>query len=276
MQLIQKIAELVVFSNIWIALAASSLTVNTYLVTQQKTNWIVVAIVFCSTFSIYNLQRIIKHFFQKRNYSLRHQWINKHINILTVLVFFSTVLAVLLFFSRFTIHSFIYFIPFTFVSVFYTFAILPNNKGLRDIPFIKIFLIGITWAVSTTLLPYLDIDKTSVSLFKIISLLLYNFFFVIAITIPFDIRDIDVDTPHTKTIPQYFGVKKAIFIASFLLLLCLFIAGLSLFNLGNVIAPLIALLVIQKAKTKREELFYSGVLDGLLFVPVAINFLNLF
>ena len=72
---------------------------------------------------------------------------------------------------------------------------------------LKLFLITITWSVATVLLP---LKNTEISFSNEVWLIFtQRFLFLFAVTIPFDIRDVDFDNPDIKTIPQTLGIQKS-------------------------------------------------------------------
>jgi 4-hydroxybenzoate polyprenyltransferase len=97
--------------------------------------------------------------------------------------------------------------------------------------------------------------------------------FVFAITIPFDIRDMESDKQaHLKTIPNLMGEKKAIQSAVFALLLFAVI-GL-LHYLKTPLAYILPALLISAGTTyvfithekiKKQMYYYYGILDGTIF-----------
>ncbi|NOQ92055.1 MAG: hypothetical protein GQ552_04975 [Flavobacteriaceae bacterium] len=71
----------------------------------------------------------------------------------------------------------------------------------------KLFLIAITWSAVTVLLP---LKNTEISFSSDVWLIfIQRFLFLFAVTIPFDIRDVDFDNPEIKTIPQTLGTQKS-------------------------------------------------------------------
>jgi len=97
--------------------------------------------------------------------------------------------------------------PFVLATSLYISPFKIWKLNLRDVPGLKLFLISFTWAGITVLFPIvqneLEISKNIVLLF------LERFLFVLAITIPFDIRDIDYDSPKIFTLPQVLGIRKS-------------------------------------------------------------------
>jgi 4-hydroxybenzoate polyprenyltransferase len=95
--------------------------------------------------------------------------------------------------------------------------------------------------------------------------------FVFAITIPFDIRDMESDKQaHLKTIPNLMGEKKAIQSAVFALLL---FAVIGLLHYLKTPLAYILLLIsagttyvfITHEKIKKQMYYYYGILDGTIF-----------
>lgn len=98
-------------------------------------------------------------------------------------------------------------IPFVLATSLYVSPFKISRLNLRDVPGLKLFLISISWAGVTVLFPIIQ-NELEVS--KNIGLLFFErFFFVLAITIPFDIRDIDYDSPKMFTLPQVIGIRKS-------------------------------------------------------------------
>ena len=167
----------------------------------------------------------------------------------------------------FLILSFYYFLTFNLItkstiilcglaSLFYPF-------GLRNVPFLKIFLISLVWATTTFLLLVLE-NQIALDLVNVIHFL-SRFLFVLAITIPFDIRDIPFDKTQLKTLPVFFGEKKARFLAqltllvSFMIYSFLFLCNIVELNFIFTIAVsyLIAAVLIFNSKKQKTEIYFS-------------------
>ena len=88
--------------------------------------------------------------------------------------------------------------------------------SLRDIPLLKIFIIAFYWTYLTIIIPVLVYNISFDS--NLILNIIVRFLFVLAITIPFDIRDYSVDDSSKKTIPQLIGLQKATILAVLILL----------------------------------------------------------
>ena len=159
------------------------------------------------------------------------------------------------------------FIITSILSFFYVWKIPGlNGKNLRDIPGIKIYIIAFVWVLISVLLPYLLDENQDYG--QMSQLFIAEFCFMIAITIPFDVRDIKLDDSSKKTIPQIIGIKKSIRISILLLIASQIIWQqlLPSFNLGIWLTTLISVLILFYANTKRNELYFSAIIDGLLLL----------
>lgn len=139
---------------------------------------------------------------------------------------------------------------------------LRSEYRLRDINYIKIFLIALVWAY-ISILPIILTDGLSATL---LSYLIEKFLFLLAITIPFDIRDKTIDSRNNlRTIPDLLGVRKSYLLSITLLLLCAII-HLQLFSgqiaIALVISDLLIISMIFLSKKVESDYMYSGVLDG--------------
>jgi len=162
--------------------------------------------------------------------------------------------------------------PVIIISYMYPIRIRHLNKlyALREIPLLKIFLIAASWSSMTVLIPLLYLGYTID--YYLISHLLRIFLFIVAISIPFDIRDLYFD--NINTIPKYIGVFNAKIFSFF----CLFIFEMSLiFDLLNDLMPVpiflslfisieLTALIIYSSNEKRSEWFYSILVESLSII----------
>lgn len=261
-----KIIKHIVYSNLWIAIGAASFTLNTYFLAQSKINFGIIGLIFFATLFTYNFQRLLKLKFKINLKGERVEWIKKNklfIYILTCIAGIASTFLFMPFISKIwllTIFS-------ALITTFYVVKIPGlNGKNLRDIPGIKIYTIAIVWSISTVIIP--ELVDNLLSLTKMVLLAASNFLFIISITIPFDIRDINLDDPSKKTIPQLIGVKKANTISIILLILSQFV--ICFVNIGGlfyaILITLITLPLLWQSETKKPELFFSGLIDGILIL----------
>lgn len=104
-------------------------------------------------------------------------------------------------------------------TLLYALPLFGNNTNLRSLTGFKIFVIAFVWAGVSVLLPLAD----QINLWKwdIVVLFLQRFFLVLALILPFEIRDLQFDMVQLETIPQKFGVRGARIAG--LVLICFFV-----------------------------------------------------
>lgn len=157
------------------------------------------------------------------------------------------------------------------ISILYTLPIFGKSMRLRDFSFIKIFLIAFVWAVVTESIP---LYESGVEIKTIIFLFLERVAFFIAITIPFDLRDLEVDlTNNVKTLPSILGKKGSTYLALGLLAYCIgseiyiYINSVTDGSISTIIAYLSTALLIVSTNKKEDDYYFSGLMDGTIMLP---------
>ena len=199
-------------------------------------------IVTCSTPIIYN---IIRRFKVKTQAHRTSHWYQKNKRWVYILNIFLGV-GVLIFTAQkisldkgFKIITVL--LPLLFLTHWYIVPLRPFKK-LRDLPYVKIFIIGIVWVGCCVFLPLFLAEKMNP---KTALFLLAQWFFIIALTLPFDIRDIYFDKANAlKTIPIKLGIKKTKILVVFLLVCVLALHYASNIQLFIKTLVLIAILII--------------------------------
>jgi hypothetical protein len=144
------------------------------------------------------------------------------------------------------------------LTLLYAIPLGKNRKNLRNIGGIKVFIIAIVWAGVTAILPLIN----EISIKEISFTFIQRFFFVIAITLPFEIRDLKFDAGNLNTIPQQIGItntKKIGYILLGVMLLLEFLKPYS--SIINFIALGFALLISAyfiKAARIDQGAYYSA------------------
>ena len=219
-------------------------------------------LVFFATMLSYCFQRVIRHSSALIN-STRHQWIYNNKKYLYSLIIISSGISGCLFFTLFTFYELLYFSPLLAITLFY--AVKVFSLSLRDIPFMKIILIALSWAAVTVLIPaYINegLDANDIWI-----LFILNFIYIFALVIPFDIRDLDFDEPEKKTIPQLIGIRAAKHTAITLLVVCgLLSLLLSKGALFLIPVYIVSIIVLFQVNERKKELFYAFGIDGLILL----------
>jgi 4-hydroxybenzoate polyprenyltransferase len=268
------------YSNIFIALCAVSQGLVTYWLVEAKPDTYVLGLLFCSTLALYNFSILLSKP-EKPEISRfqRVRWIFSPYRLMITLTIISSIAIIPLSFFLNT-SSNILLIGLGLISIAYNlpiFSIDDTRFSLRNIPGVKLFIIAMVWAASCVLLPIFEIagnNYSTITLNETILLFLKRLFFIAAIAVQFDVRDIFQDKSNRlKTIPVIFGEKNSLLIcqvllASYLLLLFNFTKKID----GNFFALSLTILLsgwlIFKSKWKKNEYYYFLLLDGTMILQL--------
>ena len=166
------------------------------------------------------------------------------------------------------------------VSLFYPLSFqnpMRSFTSLRTVPGLKVLLIAGSWAYVTYLVPviYHDIPFfTDWMEFGMRSL------FIIALIIPFDIRDMQMDDHNMRTIPQIIGERRGRLLALGLVSLYglwkIFLIGFGFMDVPEGIAWLCGIVysgfLIARMDQKRSELYCGFWIEG---TPILVALLLL-
>ena len=281
-----SILDFLLFSNIFIAFCAVSQGLVTYYLLKLEPDKYVLTFLFFSTLLVYNLSMLLsKPKEPQKSPFKRVRWIFSHhrLTISITLIAILSIIPLSLWHLSFLSQLLMAFIGLIALAYNFPFLKLNDKKiSLRNLPGIKLFLIGIVWATSCVLLPIIQIDSTSDISFPITETLLLvakRFLFICAITIPFDIRDLFQDKLYElKTIPVMLGEKKAWLVCQallvlYLVLLILFTKELNLNVIGLALTIFLTGWLIFKSNIKRNEYYYFFFLDGTMILQFLILFI---
>jgi len=227
-----------------------------------------IIVTFFSTFLIYNLHNIIVFFTKDRKVELNFIQ-NK--NIIFILTAFA-ILAIGFIAPSLKINTFIFYAITLFLCLFYFFPILKINRqafSIRQIPYLKIFFISIIWSF-TTVIPTAFEFQIDITDSRIYIALISRFFFIFAITLPFDIRDHLQDKREgLVTLANTLSFKKLTSLSNITLLLSLIVSLISYSSFSNpysmipcIIATALPFYLINSYKFKISPFYYYGYLDG--------------
>ena len=272
-----KLFYFLINTNIFIALAAVSLTLETQVqlgIRPQFHPYLL--LIFFSTLFDYNLHRLITVLTNKEALnSVKHRWVKNNLYLFYVLVAASVIGFLWTVFYA-DIKVLITLAPIALLTFFYSVPVYKNSKlifRLREIPCLKIFLISFVWSASTILLPVIQSGRTF-SKENILMMLAERFLFVFAITIPFDIRDMKADARQgLKTIPLLIGKSAALIIANIVLLLFLVLfiqhykkTALAWLIYSLALSAATTFIFINNRKLQVNYFYHYGILDGTLLL----------
>ncbi len=265
--MIKRIFDFYIFSNIHVALAVFCLTKITLLDYDIESN-LLPWFVFFSTIASYNFIRFYK-IPEIQRWSFEFMKKNKK-GILGLT--FLSVLSIIYLSFLVKLATLLTLVPFGLFTLFYVVPIpvkKNNSLALRNVAFFKLFLIAISWAGVTVLVPLVnyDIELHSNALFIFIQ----RFLFVVVITIPFDIRDIKFDNANLKTLPQVIGIQQSKVVG--LLFLMLFL-GLEFFKNPievvqfriHLVIVLLSLYFLFRAKLDQNKYYSAFFVESLPIV----------
>ena len=255
MSLIKKWFSFYVFANVHVGLAALCLTKISMLAFEIE-NDSLAYFVFFSTIMAYNFIRVVR--LDGIN-SMISNWIRS--NRISLIILNSLCLIGTIYLSlSFSFLDLLFLLPFFLLSLFYVPPLTSKIKGFRQIPGLKLIIISFTWAGVTVCFPLFAsnlLESEGVWIVFIQRLL-----FIIAITIPFDIRDAQLDLPGLKTLPQIIGVGKSKALAILLMVVfnCLEYYSMTDLGMSFVVTSLISVLSIFLilGAGDRQHRFYSS------------------
>ena len=201
-------------SSIHVALAVVSLSWLTLLEFDVYDNNILYFIFF-SSITGYNF---VKYFgLAKFHHRSLANWL-KFIQVFSLLCF------VLMCYYAFKIQTktLFYIVGLGLITFLYAIPFLPkrflvdDKQNLRDVGGIKIYIIALVWTGVTVISPLVN-NNIGVSDTLIITAI-QRFVFVIVLTLPFEIRDLQYDSVKLSTIPQKIGERRTKIMGSILLL----------------------------------------------------------
>lgn len=147
-----------------------------------------------------------------------------------------------------------------FFTILYALPVFSNNRNLRSLTGVKIYVIAFVWAGVTVLLPVTD--KIDLLQWDVLIEFLQRFCFIIALTLPFEIRDLQFDLEQLRTIPQKIGVKKTKLLGFVLILVFVLLEFL---KQGTTLAEVLSLLIVGmitsiflRNSSVRQTYYYSS------------------
>lgn len=146
---------------------------------------------------------------------------------------------------------------------FYVYPVHRLQGNIRNIRGVKVYVVALVWALCTVVLPLLESGHgLGMDAYLAVG---RRMLFVLAITIPFEIRDLNLDQPGLYTIPQQLGVRGAK-VFGYCLLLLFWLSGV-LFDVEYLhgkwqpegVLVLLSLLLLFGAERNRHR-YYTGLL----------------
>jgi hypothetical protein len=151
------------------------------------------------------------------------------------------------------------------LTILYAFPFL-KGRNLRSLKGLKIYIIAIVWAGSTVVVPL--VAETAIATTHVWIEFFARFLFVIALTLPFEIRDLKYDPAELGTLPELIGVHKTRWLGV-ALLIAMFLTNLTEPELSRheiavgAFISVIAILFLWDAKTEQSKYYASFWVEGI-------------
>ncbi|MFC3158294.1 hypothetical protein SAMN05443633_110169 [Chryseobacterium arachidis] len=120
---------------------------------------------------------------------------------------------------------------------------------IRKIPLLKVFYVGLVWGLMNCWLTLPEFD---------VPIFLISFFFITALVLPFDIRDMKVDT--VKTFPTIIGVQNTKYIAYLLVFVSNVLSAFYLdlnYSIAFFLSGIITYFLIYFSENERSDAYFS-------------------
>jgi len=266
-----------IHSNVYISLAAVFLTVETQIQLGLVPQWRpYLFIIFFATLFEYNLHRLVTLLIVKDAInSEKHAWVRENKKAFYTLVATSTIVFFFVLWIAKT-KVLLTLAPIALLTLFYSIPIARSKSylfRLREVPYLKLFLIAFVWTAVTILLPVVHAEVTF-DLTHLLLLFAERFLFILAITVPFDIRDIEADRiSNLKTIPILLDKDRSLWVSYTALLgfIALVLLHYSWQKDWSIILPLlmnalITFFLLQSSRMRAQPFYHYGYLDGTMLL----------
>lgn len=264
-----QFVDFFIYSNLLISMATFLFTLQTaFVFNYSAPSAVFFAITnFLSTFTLYNLQRIYQS--TKPHSNPRLFWYEKHKKILFTMILVFASLYAMVFKTNYLVYKegLLFCVPAGILSLFY---FLPPFT-LRRLPVFKIFLIAFVWVFTSTLIPLLYNDSTFIMFKNVkkdeIAYMIAQFFFIAALCVPFDIRDVENDRQNSiNTLPVHFGLSRAKTIGIILFLIYMVLAQDTKQAITYFITGTLGIVLLLYASQHQHRYYFSVLVDGLIIL----------
>ncbi len=258
MKFIKHVFAFYINSSLHVALAVVALLAITVLGFNLEVPYALWGFVFLGTLTGYNFVKYAKVA------GLHHRSLTKSLKSIqvfsglcfTLLIFlvFKLSITTLLVTAGFGLATFLYAVPFV------------KHKNLRNFSGIKIFIVALVWAGVTVIVPIVASEKAIVG--DVVLTFFQRILIVVALILPFEIRDVPYDLLNLKTLPQQLGVRNTKLLGGFLILICL---SIEFFKETSEMAYILSLLafcmllgwMLAISKTEQTRYFSSFWVESL-------------
>jgi len=278
-KILRDIINLLLYGGAFIGLCAACITALTFELTgdlgQLQLSYVLLMGV--STAALYSGHRVIglhkvSHVTSNERYRVirrykAHIWLYCAVWVLC---------SVWLFIPLASVEFILWLLPGGSIAILYVLPMLSKGRRLRDMGWVKILLIGWSWAWLTAFLPALYIQHEPVFISVLMGI--GRMLFIIAITIPFEIRDITIDgSVGLTTVPVYFGMEKTIRWGIYLCLFLIVLVTINSFHYRDAaygismsLISVFTIWILKKSQKVTDDYFFSGLTDGTMILVLVM------
>lgn len=274
--------DLLLFTNLWIALAAVAMVwVTEWLLGGEARIDALSGLVFFAALAVYNTDRLSGDAAEDQaDASPRHVWVQRR-EVLLLGLLVGSAAGVLALLPLMATPVLLAMIPLAALSAAYSLPLLRplpcRANRLKEVSGLKTLLVPALWAAATVGLPALAAGRAREQTLDVLLLGVERFVFLAAITLPFDLRDVARDAAAgIRTLPMQLGAQGT---RRMSVLLAVLFSGLCLMHWSAqrprdagalVLAGLATAAVLGRLNTARGDWYYHFLLDGTMMLQAAL------
>ncbi len=276
--MLQQLFRGIVYSNLWVGLSVAALSTLSFL-RYDDWDFNYVALCLFSTLAFYGYARWVE------TANLKHisdqsiaTWTQRNQNFVVSISLLSGLISVFFWWNLPMIIKW-WFAATSVFSSLYTLPAVFNKKGVRYLAGVKLIFIALVWTIVTVTIPYqiMEVEWSSVAFIQHLE----RFAFILALTIPFDIRDARTDSSDLLTLPMWLGVSGARNVAlsamAIVILTQIYLSTLQgEFLLGELSIYLLCGFLIHKSDRDLPDMYFSFFLEGIPILLAIWTFLKTF
>lgn len=222
----------------------------------------------------YTAQRFIKTmFFPSSAHAEKNAYMKRYG--IRLLILWAAIVSGAFLFVNVTLSSSTILVGLFLITTGLMYALVP----VREMAYLKLPLISLVWAIATVILPvFLTGIENHIHMYTVWAIVLSRGLYIAGLTIPFDVRDLDIDRLDMKTVPQTIGVASSLYWAMTLVgasaLLWFGLAASHAINgyvgiaLGIHAVVTMPFVSPSFAGINRHEIYHTIVLDGMLLIQL--------
>lgn len=271
--MLKKLFKFYLNASIHVSLSVFSLAAITLMKYGLPTDVNMLCFIFFASIVGYNF---VKYFgLAKMHRRSMASWL-RVIELFTLLCFlfmcyfvFKLELNTVLIISGFGAVTFMYAIPFLPKRFF-----VDKHQNLRSISGLKVYLIGLVWAGVTVFLPLVNEHYAFDD--DVLLTFIQRFVFIIALMLPFELRDLKYDSLKLGTIPQKIGVNRTKMLGIVLGLIFFSLEFLKTHLIGHYvlvqfIITIILLLSIIFSRKEQSDVYTAFWVEGIPLVWLGLE-----